>query len=278
MGDTQGRGDGSGHVHLCRVVDGRAAFVSAALEFLADGLARGLRVLYVAEGDAARLRADLAPLLRLPAARRPGAVEVRSAGGAYGAATGTLDVDAQVQVSADATAAALADGFAGFRAAADSTALAGTPGQLDAFARYEHRVDRLMTRVPFSGLCGFRRDALDDHTLAQLACLHPEGGAEHAPFRLHATTSARAALSGELDVSTVGLFATALDRAGLHDAGPDVVIDATTLRFADHRNLLLLERLGHEHDRAVVLRSDRRVLHRLVTALEMTRVRVERAA
>ena len=278
MGDTRCGVGEDRHVHLCRVVEDRSAFRSAAVAFLADGLARGLRVRYVAEGDADALWADLAPLMRLPQARRPGAVEVSTVRHAYESVAAVVDVDAQVRSWAADTAAALADGFAGYRAAADCTSLVRTPEQLDAFARYEHRVDRLMTTVPFSGLCGFRRDALDDDTIAQLACLHPAGGGAHAPFRLHATPSADAALSGELDVSTVDLFATALDRVGLHDAPADVVIDASDLDFVDHRNLFLLEQLGQRHDRSVVLRTDRRLLHRLVAVLGMTRVRVERAA
>lgn len=265
-------------VHPCRVVDDRSEFRDAALGFLADGLARGLRVRYVAEGDEEALRADLAPLRRLPQSHRPGAIEVQPVDRAYLAAGAVVDVAAQVRSSSDTTDAAVADGFAGFRAAADCTTLVRTPEQLDAFARYEHRVDRLMTTAPFSGLCGFRRTELGEDSVAQLACLHPTGAADHAPFRLHATPGADAALSGELDVTTIALFAATVDRAGLHDTTGDVVIDATGLDFTDHRNLLVLERLGHRHDRSVVLRSDRQVLHRLVAAMGMSRVRVERAA
>ena len=272
MGDTR-RGVGAS-AHVCRVVDDRPAFVSAALAFLADGLAGGMRVCYIGEGDDAALRAELAPLRSSPQFDRPGAVVVWSTSGA----APVVDVAAQVQVSIDATAAALADGFTGFRTAGDCTPFAGSVEQLDALGRLEHRLDRLATTMPFSAFCAVRRDVLDDHTISQLACLHPAGATEHAPFRLHAAAGADAALSGELDVATVDLFASALERAGLHDTAADVVIDARHLDFADHRNLLLLEQLGHRRDRAVVLRSDRHLLRRLVAALGMTRVRVEPAA
>jgi hypothetical protein len=258
------------------VFDDEADFRAHAVDFLADGLDRGYRVRYVAEGDEASLRADVAPLDRLAQSCRPGAIEVQPVGGAYATSTAVVDVEAQVTICAAATTAALADGFAGFRAAADSTSLVRTAEQLDAFARYEHLVDRYMTGAPFSGMCGYRRSALGDAAVTQLACLHPAGSAEQAPFRVHAVRGADVAISGELDLTTVELFATTIDRTGLHLALADVVVDATDLAFADHRNLLVLERLARRHDRSVVLRTTRRWPERLVTALELTRVRVER--
>jgi MEDS: MEthanogen/methylotroph, DcmR Sensory domain len=267
------------HTHICRVFDDDADFRAHAVDFLADGLERGYRVRYVAEGDEASLRADVAALERLPESRRPGAIDVQSVGGAYQRSTAIVDIAAQVAISAAATTAALADGFAGFRVAADCTSLVQTPEQLDAFARYEHLVDRYMTGAPFSGMCGYRRSALGDAAVTQLACLHPAGGgAEQAPFRVHALRGADVAISGELDLTTVELFATTIDRIGLHLALAEVVVDATDLAFADHRNLLVLEHLARRHDRSVVLRTARRWPERLVTALELTRVRVERVA
>ena len=53
--------------------------------------------------------------------------------------------------------------------------------------------------------------------------------------------------SGELDLTTVDLFATAVDRAGLADRGSEIVVDATGLDFADHRNLLVLEQMADRH-------------------------------
>ena len=154
--------------------------------------------------------------------------------------------------------------------------LVRTPAQLDAFARYEHQVDRLMSRPVHRDVrlpaCGAGR-----RRRGQLACLHPAGGAEQAPFRLHATRDADLALSGELDLTTVDLFAAAVDRAGLANGAAEVVVDATGLEFADHRNLLVLERMADRYGRAVVLRTPRRWPARLVAALDLTHVRVEPA-
>jgi hypothetical protein len=257
------------------VFDDPADFRAHAVEFLADGLGRGCRVRYVAPGDVDMLRAHVAPLLHR--AYRLDAVEVLSLADPQ-PATACVDAADLIATYTAATDAALGDGFAGFRVAADSTGLVRTPAQLDAFARYEHRVDRVMTTVPFSGLCGFRRSELGDDAVSELACLHAAGGAEHAPFRVHATRGADLAVSGELDLTTVDLFATAMDRAGLHDAPDEVVVDATGLAFADHRNLLVLERLARRHNRSVLLRTGRRWPELLVAALELSRVRVERVA
>jgi anti-anti-sigma regulatory factor len=276
-GASGSNGDGRSHTHLCRVFDDPADFCAQATEFLADGLARGCRVRYLGDGDVDALRADLPLLDRLAQAHRPGAVEVHSVAGAHLVA-GCVDVAAQVTVYAADTQAALVDGFTGLRVATDVTTLARTRMQLDALARYEHRADRLMTTVPFSALCGFRRSELGDDAVAELACLHAAGGADHAPFRVHATRGADLAVSGELDLTTVDLFATTLERVGLHDAPAEVVVDATGLAFADHRNLLVLEQLAHRYGRSVVLRTGRRWPERLVEALGLRRVRAERVA
>ena len=50
MGDS-GQSVGRSHSHLCWVFDDHADFRAAAVEFLADGLARGRRVRYIAAGD-----------------------------------------------------------------------------------------------------------------------------------------------------------------------------------------------------------------------------------
>jgi hypothetical protein len=268
-------GVGRSRSHLCWVFDDHADFRAAAVDFLADGLARGRRVRYIAADDEESLRAQLAPLDVLPEAHRPGAVEVLAVSGTYAGTDGCVDARTQVEVYATDTRTALADGFTGLRVAADATPFVRTPAQLDAFARYEHQVDRYITLAPFSAMCGYRRSELGDDTVTQLACLHPGGSAEQAPFRMHATPDADLALSGELDLTTVELFAAAVDRAGLDDRGSEVVVDATRLDFADHRNLLVLERMAERYGRSVVLRTARHWPERLVAALGLTRVRAE---
>ena len=260
--------------HLCLAFEGAGAFRARAVEFLAEGLARGDRVRYIGPADVEGVRAELE---RMPGAR-PGAVEVMAVAQTYGAATGPVSPEALVATYAAATAEALAAGFTGFRAAADVTVLVSTPAQLDAFARYEHRVDRWMTAAPFTAMCGYDRAELGDLAVAQLACLHPGGTAAATLFRVHAARDADLVLSGELDLTTVDLFARALERTGALTGGrAEVVVDATGLRFVDHRNLFALAGTAHHHGCTAVLRTRRSVPARLVESLATPGLRMERA-
>jgi hypothetical protein len=232
-------------------------------------------VRYIGPAGEESLWADLAPLMWMPQAHRPGAVEVVSVAGTYAGPDACVDAQAQVASYTADTQAALAAGFTGFRVAAEVTVLVRTPAQLDAFARYEHQADQLMTRVPFTAMCGYRRAELGDDAVGHLACLHPIGGGEQAPFRMTASRDADVTLSGELDLTTVSSFAVAVDRTGLLRGPAEVVVDAAGLSFADHRNLLVLQEMADRYGRTVVLRAARRGPARLVDALELTRVRVE---
>jgi len=90
-----------------------------------------------------------------------------------------------------------------------------------------------------------------------------------------ASRDADVALSGELDLTTVDAFAVAMERTGVMDGPGEVVVDATGLEFADHRNLVVLQRMADRYGRTMVLRTARRWPARLVAALELTRLRVE---
>jgi anti-anti-sigma regulatory factor len=260
------------------VYDDAATFRAHALAFLADGLARGNRVRFIGgPDDTAALREQLEALPH----RGPRPVETASVEQSYGTYATPVDGAATVGAYAAAAREALADGFTGLRVAADVTALVRTAAQLDAFARYEHRADRLMltSGTTLSGLCGLNRAELGTSTIAQLACLHPEGSDDVSPFHLHATPDGDVAVSGELDLATADLFPQALDRTGVLAEGPDeIVVDATRLRFIDHRNLIALVELAHRHHRTIVLRTCREAPARLVAALGLHAVRVEQGA
>jgi anti-anti-sigma factor len=190
-----------------------------------------------------------------------------------------IDPTAQLQAYAAATEDAVASGFAGFRVAAEVTALVRTPEQLDAFARYEHLVERYMLGHPFTAMCGYDRVELGSSRVAQLACLHPQvHPASATPFRLHATPGATAALAGEIDMTDRELLIEALDRAEVWSAGTgEVVLDARELTFIDHQSLRLLAEEAERRGAAVVLRTRLRTAARLVELLGLHRLRVEPA-
>jgi anti-anti-sigma regulatory factor len=186
-----------------------------------------------------------------------------------------IEPDAQVHTYAAATQQALAAGFTGLRVAAEVTSLVRTPSQLDAFARYEHLVDRYMTSWPFSAMCAYHRGQLGEAATAQLACLHPNTNTMGPGFRLHASTGVAAALAGELDLGNATPFGQALERADLKPGGGELVIDAVEATFIDHRSLIMLVEHARRNRATVVLRIHWPGAARLVQLLNLDGVRVE---
>ncbi|WP_460440191.1 MEDS domain-containing protein [Amycolatopsis stemonae] len=263
--------------HVCWGYRRRDEFVSRAREFLAEGLAAGKRVLYVGQGDKTSLARQLQGTGEFDEGLRRGAVRVSSVDSTYPAGA-VVDPAGQVRFYAAATEAALAAGFTGLRVAADATSLVRTPAQLDAFARYEHSVDRYMAAHPMSAMCGYDRTELGDEAVAQLACMHPFAHDGATPFHLHghAGPGDSAALDGELDVAVRRLWPLALERAGLGSAADPVAIDATGLDFIDHRGLFAVSDHAERHGTTVVLRTRLSTPARLLELFDVPGVRVER--
>ncbi|HEX2133270.1 MAG TPA: MEDS domain-containing protein [Actinophytocola sp.] len=271
--DARGLG---AHDHLCWRYDEPAELSARVREFLGEGLAMGARVRYVGLAPVQTLAGELHELDGMGEALDRGAAEVSSLTGTY--STGTVvEPAAQVRIYAAATAAALAAGYTGMRVAAEATPLVRTPAQLDAFARYEHLVDRYMARHPFSAMCAYRTGELGDDVIEQLACLHPNTNHDAAGFRLHASAGGEydASMNGDLDLSNADQFATALDRAELPLRGDELVVDARGLTFIDHRGLLRLREYARRRGVGLVLHVSRPGPARIAEVLGLTDVRVE---
>lgn len=244
------------------------------LEFLADGLSLGQRVCYIAAGDVRKLQDDLRGLDGLDVGVAAGAVQVQSLDDVYPDGQ-PVDKHAQVKEYAEQTDRARADGFTGLRVVADVTPMVRTPAQLDAFARYEHLVDRFMYKQPFAALCAFDRRVLGAEQIAQVACMHPNVNKGATQFRLHASDRAAASLSGEIDVNTRTLFPVALERADLRPISGELVIDTPGLTFIDHRGLILLGEFAAERGGVAVLQTADRRSAKVLELLDLTNVRVE---
>ncbi|GGQ74263.1 MEDS domain-containing protein [Couchioplanes azureus] len=246
--------------HVCLSYDEPDSFENAARDFLAAGVAAGERVWY------------LAPEPPRGWSFRPELVRL----GDHYPEGGVIDPAAGVAAYASATDRALEDGYRGLRVAAEATPLVATPDQLDAFARYEHLVDRYMRGAPFSALCGYDRATLGGGAVDELACLHPVSA---APFRLFAVAPGPAdtGLAGELDWSTHELFAQALERADPRPGSGEWVIEAGWLTFVDHTCLLLLDEFARARGLTAVLRTRTVLPGRLVALMGLTALRVESA-
>ncbi|HEY0495781.1 MAG TPA: MEDS domain-containing protein [Kutzneria sp.] len=273
-----GRGLGL-HDHVCWSYDVVAEFRHRALEFLVEGLALGQRVCYIGDGTADALTADLRRADGMDEALREGAASVTSVRDAY-RPDAVIEPEAQVATYASATKQALADGFAGLRVATDVTTMVRRPAQLDAFARYEHLIDDYMTGQPFAALCGYDRAELGVRAVAQLACMHPAGNRDIAPFRLYGSTDAdcSAELAGDLDLLSAELFPLALRRADPDPRGDRLVLDASKVSFIDHRSLMALDDHAHERGAVVVLRTGLCTPAHVIEALNLTGVRLACAA
>lgn len=91
------------------------------------------------------------------------------------------------------------------------------------------------------------------------------GVQDPAPFlvagRLYADQAVDLALAGEIDITGLELFATALSRVlPLSSPGSELVVDGRALEFINYRGLLAMDCHAAANDRHVTLRSNSSVL------------------
>src|SRR5688572_27525349 len=244
--------------HVCWAFGDRAEFVLRAADYLREGMACGDRVFYIAPGDPESVHAEISVIDGFHDAVISGAAQVIAVGSAYDGFT-PIDPVQQVRYYAEATERALADGHTGLRVAADVTSQVLTPAGLEAFARYEHLVERYMVNHRLTALCGYDRTVLTCEQVAQLACLHPQASPDAAQVRLYASADPQVTvvLAGEIDMASHQLLASALERAdpaGDHSA---ITIDATALEFIDHHGLHVLARYLARRAATAVVRCRR---------------------
>ncbi|GAB3572167.1 hypothetical protein GCM10027445_28880 [Amycolatopsis endophytica] len=264
--------------HVCWAFDEHTEFRARAREFLAEGLSRGHQVWYVAAGDTATLAGHLRGMEGVDEALRTGAARLVSADGAYPVGT-VVDPETQARGYAEATENALASGYTGLRVAADCTPLVVTPEQLAAFARYEHVMDQYMALRPFSAMCAYDRRRVGNDVVAQVACMHPAGNTSVDPgFRLFGSARYAAGLAGELDLATGARLAAALERADPRPVGGHLMVDASGLRFLDHKSLVRLDTFARAREATLVLRTSWPGATRLAGLLDLPSVRVEAIA
>lgn len=276
-GVVTGARDLGPHDHCCWAFSEAADFHARAAEFLADGLRLGLKLLYMGSGPVDELARHLHGLDGLDALLASGRLVLSSLDEEY-AAGACVDPPAQVAHFGRLADEAVAEGYAGMRAAADVTALVRTPEQLDAFARYEHLVDRHMASHPVSGMCGYDIRAVGAKVVEQLACLHPLASSGSAPFRLFDAGLGRLGLAGEFDHWSLELLDTTLDRIPPVDGSGALAVDVSAVEFADHRLLFALARHAERRGVRVDLVSPPPMLERVASMLDVPGVRAAAVA
>ncbi|MGH3798420.1 MAG: MEDS domain-containing protein [Pseudonocardiaceae bacterium] len=262
------------HDHVCWAFDEPGEFHSPVMKFLTDGLAQGQRVCYITSGDTKQWSKRLRSIDKHNGFGRKDATQLLRLDEFY---PGQMAAPVRhMEAFAAATEDALAAGFTGLRVAADATPLVRTSAQRDVFARLDYLFDQYMIRRPLTGLCGFNRTELGQEAIAELACLHPTVHGVPPPFRLHASTDgAAAALSGELDATSLRLFPMALRWADPRPTDGELVIDATELTFIDHRSLLALADHARHWDATAVLLANLPGVARVIDIIDLDEVRVQ---
>jgi anti-anti-sigma regulatory factor len=223
------------NAHACWAFDRIQEFVEASLEYLTDGLRYGQRIAYVGSEPVAEQRDLLDPLGGVGEMIDKGALRLFELPDFYEMGE-PVDAEAQLAVYSAATDGALADGYTGFRVAAQVTDLVKEPHTRDAHVRWESIADRFMSVRPLSALCGYHRGSLPQPLLCDLAAIHPATNLTPAtvPFRLHGEDG-DLALAGEVDL----ISAEDLDRVmelACHP-GDRIALDIGGLTFIDHHGL-----------------------------------------
>lgn len=149
--------------HVGWVFAGVPSFEGAVARFLAEGVPRGERLIFVADDPAAA---------RWPKALLDGGrLVVASVAETYGTQR-VVDPKAQQRTFAEWLAGALDDGFSGIRVAGDNTSLIATPERLHAWVRWEGIADQFVAENPVTALCAFDRTRVETASISSVIDMH----------------------------------------------------------------------------------------------------------
>ena len=252
------------HGHGCWTYSEDDEFRRGVLEFLADGLGLGQRLLYVGGGGVVKLRRDLDELPGVEDLLGDGTVRIMPLESIYEVGR-PIDAMAQLTMYAAATETALADGFTGLRVAAEVTPLVVDAALWPDHTRWETIADRYMAKNPMAALCCYDRRALPDEIIADLACVHRTCNApvDVAPFRLFAGRDGLS-LAGEVDSFAADNLSRLLELAS--PPRGNLILELDELEFIDHHGMFALA----EHARRLEL--DGRSMTTLGTPREFDRL------
>lgn len=260
---------GSSHSdHLAWCFDGRDDFDAAAVEFLAEGLERGERVIFAVEDpDPGRLT-GLGDVGRLLAEER---LVLERVPDMYLTA-GRFDIDAclaRITAFVDAT---LAAGFSGLRGTADNTALLIADGGPMPWLSYEPFADRVAATAPVVAMCGFDRRRIPTDLLELVCALHPAISPQSPSpgFQVFHDDGATH-LIGEVNALSADRFAKVLSYL---PPSAELVLDVGGSDFVDHSLLVALHRLSSD-GAATSLRNASPLLRRVAELLALDGVRFD---
>ena len=148
--------------HICMVYDTADEQRTVAAQYLADGLRRGERCLYVAESRAAleQFRGSLRDAgVDADAAVGSGALIEKTSAEVH-LLDGTFDCERMLVVLNEAVEQALNDGFQGLRGCGDMSWLLDEPSASGQVAAYEALLNQFFQGVRAAGMCLYDRQRL----------------------------------------------------------------------------------------------------------------------
>ncbi len=218
--------------HVCWVYDDDDSFTEMAGRYLAEGLARGERLLCIGNSIGALVRRGSGGRLDVDDLLSRGALEFLETGEAYQRA-GAVRPEQQLEFYDTATREALAEGYTGLRVVAEITDLAADPELRAQLVRWESVADDYIGhRSGMRAMCAYSATRLGTEALTDVATVHPAVRApgSEPPFRVW-FEGATITLAGALD----GMGAERLGRvlAGSPVRRPIVVVDLARVEFVD---------------------------------------------
>lgn len=238
------------HDHFCRVHSDPGDYRACLAEFLAHGVALGLRPGVAGPASAEKLREDLHNLAGRGELLADEAVTVISLEDIFQPGK-PADPAKIIARYAAATEEALAAGHCGLRIGADVSDLVRTPGQQESFASGEFLLERYTSRHPLSAMCSYGAEL--GGTVKQFACLHAAAPGGLTPFQLVVRDDGAVGLLGDVDATCQATFGWALNR--LQPADDRLILDLSEAGFIDHRGLLILDEFVQKCPVQVTVRS-----------------------
>jgi anti-anti-sigma regulatory factor len=205
----------------------RDAYRSGAVAFMADGLALGQRLVYVADRRVAE-PLDLSSLGDVATMTERGELVVHDLAD-LAAGDGPVQAERQLAALVASVDAALDTGWSGVRVVSEMTAQLSRAEWCATHVAYEQQLDRTMVDRPLAALCAYDERVIGAEAARSVACVHPFRYGGGATFGLYATSDG-VALEGEVDACQAPLLARAL--ASLPPQDP-LVVDAGEATFLD---------------------------------------------
>ena len=161
--------------HVCSMYSTATELAEEAASFLAEGIRRGEQCWYVASGNETEAILTALGNRAVPAKKSRRALKLISADGAY-VIRGGFDPETTIQTFNDAIEQAYAEGFTGFRAAAEMSWALDQENGAHLLIVYEALLRSLFANCRAIGLCLYDRNRMPFSVIHGALATHPVAG------------------------------------------------------------------------------------------------------